>query len=135
MTNTPKTLTLSPADRKKSLIEEGKVYRTKIKQARHDLHGSLSAGMIAQNAVDHVTTAAFGAFNSVFSVEGLKNGGWQKLVPIVLSGVTALSRRRGMLKPVLKGGAVLAGLATVAVLVFRNKKVPKLVKHEVIVRH
>ena len=109
------------AERKKLLLAEGLRYRVAIIESRRVVQANTRADMLARNAVDHVTAAAYGAFNNIFSLSGLRTGGLQKLLPLVITGYTALSRR-SLLKPVLRGSLVVAGLGAIAVLVFRNKR-------------
>jgi hypothetical protein len=112
---------LSFSARKKRLLEEGARYRSGITHSRQVVHANLGAEVLARNAVDHLTTAALGAINNVFSVNGVRSIGLQNMVPLVISGVVALSRR-SLLKPVLRGAFVVAALGSVAVLVFRRSK-------------
>lgn len=116
--------TLSYADRKKALLAEGAHYRSLITRSKQVVHTNLSVDVIAHNAVTHITSAAYGAVNNLFSVEGIRGGSIQKLLPLLLTAYTAVSKR-SLLKPILKGTMVVAGLGAVAVLVFRNKKSKK----------
>lgn len=109
-------------DRKKTLIEEGALYRSRLTESTRVVKTNLTPSVIAHHAVEHVTSVAHGAFNNIFSVEGLKHGGWQKLMPLALTGISAIVRRRALVKPVLGGTLIVALLGTAAVFAFRNKK-------------
>lgn len=112
---------LSFSAKKKLLLAEVACYRSGIMYSRQVIHANLGKEVLARNAVDHLTTAALGAINNVFSVNGVRSVGLQNMLPLVISGVVALSRR-SLLKPVLRGAFVVAALGSVAVLVFRKSK-------------
>jgi hypothetical protein len=112
--------TISPEQRKRTLIAQGEAFRAQVIQAKYDAHAGLHPESIARGAIDHVTTAAIAAF---------KNGGAARIaglslptvLPLLASGVSALSGRR-LLKPIVRT-VVVAGVAgAAAMLVLKRKK-------------
>jgi hypothetical protein len=108
-------------DRKKQLIAEGAVYRAEIMLSKQSAEASLRPDTLARSILHQVTGAAIAAFRggNIASLPGLN---LQTLLPIVMGGISALSKRRSLLKVVLRGAVVAGTAAGVVALVSRKKK-------------
>lgn len=112
---------MNPADRKKQLIAQGAIYRAEVILARQAAKESLRPASLARSALQPIALAAFAAFKRR-SVAGLPGINLRTLLPLFVSGVSALSKRKPLLKTIMRG-AVIAGVAAgVVALISRKKK-------------
>ena len=108
----------SLAQRKEKLVREGVSYRSAISDAQGVIKDSLRAESLARSAIAHITTAAYAAFKSG---AGLKGANLQTLVPLLVGGVSALSKK-ALLKPIVRGALILGALGTILTFVVKKKK-------------
>lgn len=116
-----KTAAPTYEQRKRALIAQGESYRRQIDASRTVLRDNLQADQLGRNAVSHITSAAYSAFDNLFSWSSLRNGNLQTLLPIAASAYSLLSKRR-LLVPLLRGAAVAAAVSTAAVVLFRKNR-------------
>lgn len=109
-------------DRKKQLIAEGAVYRAEVLLAKQAAEDSLRPDTLARSMLHQVTAAAISAFRGG-SVAGLPGVNLQTLLPIVMGGISALSKRKSLVKTLVRGAAVAGTAAGVVALVSRKKKI------------
>ncbi len=113
---------MSRADRKKQLITQGAIYRAEVLLAKQATAASLRPDSLGKAALHQMVMTAFSLFRkrNVSGVPGLK---LQTVLPILMSGVSALSERKSWMKTVARS-VVYAGLAagTVAFLSRRKEK-------------
>ena len=102
--------------RKAHLVAQGAAYRFEIKAAAKSVTDDLHLGQLIKSALGHVAVAAYAAFKSRTEGSGAK---LKTLLPLVIGGVSALSRR-SLLKPALRV-ALLLGVGAAAWLV-KNKR-------------
>lgn len=115
------------AQQKERLILQCQAYRSGIGQSRNLVRAHLGR--------EGITRAAFGilgsrAQNALANVTDLVNmsGGIslakiQRLAPFVLSGISILSKR-SVLKPILRGAALVGAVGAGLYLFARNRKIP-----------
>lgn len=108
------------AQRKAQLVAQGAAYRAGIRVAQHSLKTDLSVDELAKSALSHVASAAYAAFKSRTGIAGAN---LQTLLPLLIGGVSALSKR-SLLKPVMRI-ALLLGAAAAAVAVVAKKRKAK----------
>lgn len=103
------TTSLSIAERKEKLIAEGALYRTAVLQSKHVLQAGLQPASLARHVLNQIVMAACQLFMG--GGAGAKNLHVQTLLPVLLGGISALSRK-SLWKPIVRG-AVLLGVAGV----------------------
>jgi len=102
--------------RKAQLVTQGAAYRFEIRAAAKSVTDDLHLGQLVKSALGHMAVAAYAAFKSRAEGGGAK---LRALLPLVIGGVSALSRR-SPLKPALRV-ALLLGAGAVVWLV-KNKR-------------
>ncbi|HYC41682.1 MAG TPA: hypothetical protein VEB70_01700 [Noviherbaspirillum sp.] len=108
-------------DRKRQLIAQGAVYRAEILLAKQAAEDSLRPDTLARSVLHQAAGALIGAFRSG-NIGGLPGVNLQTLLPIVMGAISALSKRKSLLKTVVRGAAVAGTVAGVVTLVSRKKK-------------
>ncbi|MDQ7968122.1 MAG: hypothetical protein REI95_00625 [Oxalicibacterium faecigallinarum] len=111
------------AQQKERLILQCRAYRAGLGQSRNVVRSNLGREALAKTALSLVGARAHSALSNVSDLINLSGGlslaKIQRMAPYVLSGITFLSRR-SVLKPVLRGAALVAALG--AGLYFFSKK-------------
>lgn len=104
---------MKPADRKKQLIAEGRLYRAELMIAKETVRAGLQPEALARNALTRLAVLAITAFRQ-------RNGALPAglnvpaLLPLVISGVSALARKKPWWKGALIAGAVAGTVALIA---------------------
>jgi hypothetical protein len=114
------------AQHKERLLLQCRAYRVAIGQSRRTVRAHLGADVIAKTAVGLVSSRAQSAlanFSDLFDFRNLSGAKLQRLLPLVVSGVSLLSRR-SLLKPVLRGAAVV-GAAGAGLYFYSRRKAKK----------
>lgn len=104
--------------RKAQLVAQGAAYRAGISAAQHAVKADLSVDELAKSALSHVASAAYAAFKSRTGIAGVN---LQTLLPLVIGGVSALSKR-SLLRPVMRAALVLGAVATAVAVVAKKRK-------------
>lgn len=110
---------MKPADRKKQLIAEGRLYRAEVMIAKETVRVSLQPETLARNALARAGLIAVSLLQkrSGLAVSGLN---LPVLLPLALRGVSALAKKKSLLKATLVAGTV----AGVAAFLMKMKQVP-----------
>lgn len=108
-------------DRKRQLIAQGAVYRAEVLLAKQVAQDSLRPDTLARSVLHQAVGAAIAAFRGG-NVAGLPGLNLQTLLPIVMGAVSALSKRKSLLKTVVRGAAVAGTVASIVAMVSRKKK-------------
>jgi hypothetical protein len=122
----------SLAEQKEKLLLQCRAYRSAIGRSRKVVRAHLGIDEIARTAVGLVSSRAQNALANVSDFLDLKNmsgAKLQRLLPLVVSGVSLLSRR-AVLKPVLRGAAVVGTVAAAVYFLSRKKGRKHVAKHE-----
>lgn len=106
------------AQHKAQLVAQGAAYRSSIRAAQHAIRADLSVDALTRSAISHVASTAFAAFKSRTGIAGVNV---QTLLPLVIGGVSALSKR-SLLKPVLRVTLLLGAAAGALALVAKKRK-------------
>jgi hypothetical protein len=106
------------AQHKAQLVAQGAAYRSSIRAAQHAIRADLSVNELTRSVLSHVASTAYAAFKSRTGIAGVN---LQTLLPLVIGGVSALSRR-SLLKPVLRVALLLGAAAAALALVAKKKK-------------
>lgn len=111
---------MNRADRKKQLIAQGALYRAELLLAKETAHASLQPDSLAKSALHQIVRGALAIFRrqNLTGLAGLAGGNLPTALPLVITGVSALAKRKHLLKPVLLAGAI----AGVVALVVKKKK-------------
>ena len=107
-------------DRKKQLIAQGAVYRAEVLLAKEFAEAGLRPDTLARSVLHQVAAAAIAAFRG--GNGGVPGVNLHTLLPIVMGGISALSKRKSLLKIAVRGAAVAGTAAGVAAHVARWKK-------------
>ncbi|WP_188396230.1 hypothetical protein [Oxalicibacterium flavum] len=116
----PETL----AQQKERLRQQCRAYRSGIGQSRQVVRSQLGREALAKTALGLVSARAQSAFANVSDlvhVGNLSGIKLQKLLPVVLSGISLLSRR-SVLKPVVRGLTVVSAVGAGLYFFARKKK-------------
>lgn len=108
-------------DRKRQLIAQGAVYRAEILLAKQAAEDSLRPDTLARSVLHQAAGALIGAFRGG-NLGGLPGVNLQTLLPLVMGAISALSKRKSLLKTIVRGAAVAGTAAGVVALVSRKKK-------------
>ena len=112
--------------RKERLRLQCRAYRAGIGRARNTVRAHLGADEIAKTAIGLISARAQSAlanFSDLLDFRSMSGAKLQRLLPLVVSGVSLLARR-SLWRPILKGAAV-AGTAAATVYFFSRKKTKK----------
>lgn len=107
-------------DRKKQLIAQGAVYRAEVLLAKETAAAGLRPDTLARSVLHQAAIAALAAFRG--GSGSLPGVNLQTLLPIVMGGISALSKRKSLLKTIARGAVFAGAAAGVAALVSRKKK-------------
>ena len=118
MANHGQPQSIALARHKAQLVAQGAAYRSSIKTAQHAIRADLSVDALTRSALSHVASTAFAAFKSRTGIAGVNV---QTLLPLLIGGVSALSKR-SLLKPVLRVTLFLGVAAGALALVAKKKK-------------
>jgi hypothetical protein len=120
---------LSLAQRKTALIEQGANYRTGVKKSKRAVQANLHVDVLAKSAAQHFLARSSMIATSLLSLKSLRKGNFRALLPLLTTGVSALTKR-GAVKPMLRGAAVLAALGAGAFFLMRKKKAAPVVAEQ-----
>ncbi|KAF3996911.1 hypothetical protein [Glaciimonas immobilis] len=118
---------LSLAERKQHLLREGAKFRAEIVLCRGVVRSNMSGDSFTKGVLGRVAGTAFAMLtkkSSLFTVARL-----QTLAPLLMTGVSMLSKRR-IPKPLLLGGALIAAASAAAYFSKRPKKFEPRKNHE-----
>lgn len=121
MATEPRNGGLTPTERKRLLIAQGALYRIGIRESRAEMQAGLSVEAIAKSALGHV---AMGALSALKGGAIFKSGTLQLLLPLVISGISKLSKKTS-LKSVGRGALIATAVALVTRLILRKRKARK----------
>ena len=105
-------------ERKKHLIAEGALYRSRFHYSKDVVAANLHAESLAKAAVNHLMATAYTAFAGSGGLKGLN---LQSILPLLISGVSILSKR-SLIKPLFRGVLVIATLGVTAKLLLKKRK-------------
>jgi hypothetical protein len=108
------------AERKATLIAEGKSYRLKIAEAKKATNRRLENQSLFQAVLGQLGQTAYAAFKNR---KAFRNLTLQSVLPLVAGGFSLLSKK-SLLKPVLYGSLLLGGAGTL-VTILKRKKIPQ----------
>ena len=114
----PDALAPQKSQHKAQLVAQGAAYRSSIRAAQHAMRADLSVDALTRSVLSHVAATAYAAFKSRTGIGGIN---LQTLLPLVIGGVSALSKR-SLWKPVLRGTLFLGAAAAALALVAKRKK-------------
>lgn len=111
---------MNRADRKKQLIAQGAIYRAEVILAKQAAEASLRPDSLGKAALQQIALTAFSLFrNRKFG--GMPGLDLQTVLPIVMGGISALSKKKSLVKTAARG-ALFAGLAAGAVALLAKRK-------------
>ncbi len=110
--------------RMKHLIAQGAIYRTEVLLAKQAVHDSLQPDTLARSALHKLGLAALAAFRNrnapgFASLAGLD---LQTVLPLAMTGISLLARKKSLAKKLLRGAAVAGVVAGAVALLSRKKK-------------
>jgi hypothetical protein len=117
MTKHPEFKQLPIARRKEILLAQGAVYRAGLSNAKEAVQAKLQSGSLLQNVLRTVAVAGFAALTS----RAGRIGGVRSALPLLITGVAALSRKV-RLKPLARSILLAGAVGAVAGFVIKRKK-------------
>ncbi|MGH8807189.1 MAG: hypothetical protein ACREX0_04845 [Noviherbaspirillum sp.] len=111
---------MNRADRKKQLIAQGALHRAEIVLAQRTTQASLHPDSLARSALRHLAFTAWSAFRKG-NIGGLPVD-LPTLLPLVMSGISALSKTKPVVKKIVFGTAIACAATSAAVMFSRKKK-------------
>jgi hypothetical protein len=115
--NAPFTL----AERKKLLIAQGAAFRSEIVHSKYAAQAHLHPESLATGVAHQLVTFLLSALGNR-SGAGLAGIDLQTILPLAISGIAALSKRRSLWKPMAIGILTAGTLGAVVAFVVRKKK-------------
>ena len=103
------------AERKKKLVTEGELYRSRITASRQMIRHSLDVQSLSKIALSHLAGIAYARLENIVSLKGVS---LPTLIPVVLQGISFLSKR-SFLK---RGPLLIGGLLVFAYQVVKKRK-------------
>jgi hypothetical protein len=112
---------MNNADRKRKLIAEGRIWRAEVLHAKEAVQEGLRPDSMARRVLGQAAVAGLALLRGKigFAPAGINVG---TLLPLVVSGVSALARRKALVKPVLRGAAIAGTVAAAAAFLFLRRK-------------
>jgi hypothetical protein len=112
---------MNNADRKRKLIAEGRIWRAEVLHAKEAVQEGLRPDSMARRVLGQAAVAGLALLRRKigFAPAGINVG---TLLPLVVSGVSALARRKALVKPVLRGAAIAGTVAAAAAFLFLRRK-------------
>lgn len=111
----------SIAQKKKLLIAQGALFRVGLIESTRDARINLQPDVLAKSALNSLVTSASSAFGHGFSLKNLSDANFQTILPIAISAISLLAKRRSLIKPLLIGAITLGAASAIARFVFRKK--------------
>lgn len=108
------------SDRKKQLIAQGAIYRAEAMLAKQVVQENLKPESMAKNALHQVMLIGMAALNSR-NIAGLPGINLQRILPLLMGGMSALSHNKTLVKTVLRGAAIAGSVAGLARLFVKKK--------------
>lgn len=101
---------MKPADRKKQLIAEGRLYRAEVMIAKENVRASLQPETLAKNAMTRVAVIAMSLLQKRSGLAA-SSVNLPALLPLALRGISVLARKKSLLKASLIAGSVAGTVA------------------------
>lgn len=112
---------MNNADRKRQLIAQGRIYRAEVTHAKEVLQDGLRPESMTRRIMGQVALAGLAALRTKRGI-GLPGLHLGTVLPLVISGVSALAKRKTLFKPLLKSTAVAGAVAGIVALLARRKR-------------
>lgn len=109
------------SDRKKQLIAQGAIYRAEAMLAKQAVQESLKPEAMAKSALHQAMLIGMAALNAR-NIAGLPGINLQRILPLLMGGVSALSQNKPLVKTVLRGAAVAGSVAGLVRLFMKKNK-------------
>ena len=111
----------STAQKKKLLIAQGARFRVGLTESTRDTLANLQPDVLAKSALNNLVTSASSAFGHKFSLKNLSDANFQTILPIAISAISLIAKRRSLIKPLLIGAITLGAASAIARFVFKRK--------------
>lgn len=124
------------AQRKARLVQQCREYRAGIGRSRTIVRSHLGVDGLAKTAVGLVSSRAQSAlinFSDMFDLKSISGAKLQRMLPLLVSGVSLLTRR-SLWKPMLRG-AVAVGTVAATVYFFSRKEKKAKTEHVALHEH
>jgi len=110
--------------RKRQLIAQGAIYRAEVLLAKQAAEESLRPDTLARSVLQQGVAAVLAAFRGGNGGGSGAGVNLQTLLPLLMGGLSALSKRKSLLKTIVRGAAFAGTAASLVALVSRKKKAP-----------
>jgi hypothetical protein len=112
---------LTTAQRKKLLIAQGAMFRLGLIESTYAVHTNLQPDVLAKSALNSLVTSASSALGHGISLRNLGGANFQTLLPIAISVISLLIKRRSLIKPLLIGAIALGTASAIARFAVKTK--------------
>jgi hypothetical protein len=116
---------LTTTQKKKLLIAQGAMFRLGLIESTQAVRTNLQPDMLARSALNNLMTGASSALGHGFSLKSLSGTNLQTLLPIAISVISLLLKRRSLIKPSLVGAVAIGAASTIARFISTIKKKPE----------
>jgi hypothetical protein len=122
ITTMPNNAELTTAQRKKLLIAQGVMYRAGLTEAKNAVRANLQTDVLVKGSLSSLVTAASGALGHGFSLRNFREANFQTLLPLLISGVSLLVKKRSLIQPLSAVAVALTTAAAIAGFMFKKPK-------------
>lgn len=110
------SVSLTEAERKKELIARGAAFRAGIVKSRDGIYASLRPETIARSAIGQVRATLLAAVTGRGDAAP-SDADLQAMLPLLISGISSLSKMRSLRKPLLRGAAIVGAACAAGAVV------------------
>lgn len=121
ITTTQDTPKPTAAQRKKLLIAQGALYRLGLVESKNALRMNLQPDALAKSAFNGVVDTVSARLGKGLSLRNIGDANLQAFLPLLISVISLLAKRKSLIKPLLIGAAAIVAAGGIARLV-RSKK-------------
>jgi hypothetical protein len=112
---------LTTAQRKKLLLAQGAMFRVGLIESTYAVRTNLQSDVLAKSALNSLVTSASSALGHGISLRYLSGANFQTLLPIAISVISLLIKRRSLIKPLLIGAIALGTASAIARFAVKTK--------------
>jgi hypothetical protein len=116
---------LTTTQKKKLLIAQGAMFRLGLIESAQAVRTNLQPEMLARSALNNLMNGVSSALGHGFSLKGLSSTNIQTLLPIAISAISLLLKRRSLIKPSLVGAVALGAASAITGFISATKKKPE----------
>ncbi len=110
----PNRAELTATQQKKLLIAQGALYRLRLCESKSAVRENLQVDTLAKSALHSIVSTASSALTHGFSARNPAAVNFQVILPLLISAISLLAKRKSLIRPALIGAMAVAAVAAVA---------------------